>query len=184
MLRERKKKVSKIKRVIGLTLYYSIGKHLPESYSVLHFGARRFRAACAKLIFDQVGKEVNIEKNVFFGSGKDITIGDYSGIGINSKVQGPLDMGKHVMMGPDVLIYTRNHNMEDITRPMMFQGDSQALKVVIDDDVWIGARAVILPGVRIGKGSVIGACALVTKDVEPYSVVGGVPAKLIRKRND
>ena len=65
---------------------------------------------------------------------------------------------------------------------MRYQGGKEVAPVVIGDDVWIGSRVIILPGVKIGNGSVIGAGAVVTKDVEPYSVVGGVPAKLIRRR--
>jgi len=174
--------MSALKSKIGLILYYSIGKRLPESYGFFHLGSRRFRMFCVKMIFDKVGKDINIEKNVFFGSGKDIVIGDYSGLGINAKVQGPLSVGSHVMMGPDVIIYTRNHKFDDTKVPMMFQGDGEPEKVRIGNDVWIGARVVILPGVTIGDGVIIGACSLVTKDVMPYSIVGGVPAKVIKSR--
>lgn len=167
---------------LALVLYYGIGKKLPESQAKISLGAKGFRAFLCRFIFDHVGQKVNIEKNVFFGGGREITIGDYSGIGINARIQGPLDIGQHVMMGPEVIIYTRGHNYQDITKPMMTQGDSNPKKVIIEDDVWIGARAVILPGVTIGKGSIIGACALVTKDVLPYSIVGGVPAKVIGNR--
>ena len=65
---------------------------------------------------------------------------------------------------------------------MWQQGFTEVDPIVIEDDVWIGARVIILKGVTIGKGSIIGAGSVVTKDVEPYSIVGGNPAKLIRKR--
>jgi len=65
---------------------------------------------------------------------------------------------------------------------MIMQGEIRGLNPVIEDDVWIGRNAVIMPNVKIGKGSIIGAGAVVTKNVKAYSVVGGVPAKLIRKR--
>lgn len=65
---------------------------------------------------------------------------------------------------------------------MQEQGYTKPRPVVIDDDVWIGSRVTILPGVHIGKGSIIGAAAVVTHDVEPYTIVGGNPAKLIKKR--
>jgi len=171
-----------LKRTISLVLYYGIAKKLPESQATISLGARGFRGFLCENIFKSVGKNVNIEKNVFFGGGRDIVIGDESGIGTNAKIQGPLDIGKYVMMGPDVVIYTRNHNYTDLKTPMVHQGDSNPKKVVIKDDVWIGARVVILPGVTIGEGSIIGACALVTKDVKPYSIVGGVPAIVIGNR--
>lgn len=167
---------------LALSLYYGIAKKLPESQAAISLGAKGFRSFLCKHIFDEVGTNVNIEKNVFFGAGRNISIGDNSGIGINARIQGPLTIGKDVMMGPEVIIYTRGHNYSDISKPMMTQGDSEPLKVTIEDDVWIGARAVILPGVTIGKGSIIGACALVSKDVKPYSIVGGVPAKVIKMR--
>ena len=74
------------------------------------------------------------------------------------------------------------YNQEVRNIPMMEQGSTEPAPVVIGDDVWIGRRAIIMPGVRIGNGCVIGAGAVVTKDVPPYCVVGGVPAKIIKKR--
>ncbi len=105
-----------------------------------------FAIFLCKYIFDQIGAQVNIEKNVFFGSGRDISIGEQSGIGVNAWVQGPLHIGKYVMMGPDVLIYTKNHEYARTDIPMIHQGDTEPLPVVIEDDVWIGARVIILPG--------------------------------------
>ncbi|MDF1617246.1 DapH/DapD/GlmU-related protein [Petrocella sp. FN5] len=166
-----------------LMLYYLIGKRMPSSDGILTFGSKRIRAFLVKRIFDVVGQDVNIEKNVFFGKGRGISIGDRSGVGINARIQGPLSIGKYVMMGPDVIIYTRNHNIQNISIPMMDSGETPPKPVVIEDDVWIGARAIILPGIRIGQGAVIGAGAVVTKDVANYDIVGGVPAKIIGNRN-
>ncbi|PKM57898.1 MAG: acetyltransferase [Firmicutes bacterium HGW-Firmicutes-3] len=165
-----------------LVLYYAIGKRMPSSDGILTFGAKKFRAFLVKRIFDLVGQDVNIEKNVFFGKGSGISIGDRSGIGLNARIQGPLTIGKYVMMGPDVIIYTRNHDIQNISVPMIEGGETPPKAVVIEDDVWIGARAIILPGVRIGQGAVIGAGAVVTKDVGNYAIVGGVPAKIIGNR--
>lgn len=85
-------------------------------------------------------------------------------------------------MGPDVVIMTTAHAFENSEIPIRLQGALPINPIIIEDDVWIGTRVVILPGVKIGKGSVIGANSLVTKDVEPYSIMGGIPAKYIRKR--
>lgn len=85
------------------------------------------------------------------------------------------------MMGPDVVILTHTHNIERTDIPMGAQG-SRVAKVVIGNDVWIGMRSIIMPGVNIGNGVVIGAGAVVTKDIPDYAVVGGVPAKIIRFR--
>lgn len=85
------------------------------------------------------------------------------------------------MMGPEVIMYTSNHCFQDTNIPMRKQG-MEPLKKIIIDDVWIGARVIILLGVKIGIGSVIGAGAVITKNVLPYSIVGDVPAKVINKR--
>ena len=84
-------------------------------------------------------------------------------------------------MGPDVLILNSNHLYQNPNILIRKQGIVYA-RVVIEDDVWIGTRSIILPGVTIGKGSVIAAGSVVTKDVPPYNLVGGIPAKIIKKR--
>ncbi|MCT4542480.1 MAG: acyltransferase [Vallitalea sp.] len=171
-----------VKKKICLGIYYFIGKKMPESDSFISLGAKRFRRFLCKHIFDYASSTCNIEKGVFFGSGTSIKIGANSGIGINARIQGPLTIGENVMMGPDVIIYTKNHEISRTDIPMNSQGVTQPKEVIIKDDVWIGARVIILPGVCIGKGSIIGAGAVVTKDVENYSIVGGIPAKKIRTR--
>lgn len=80
------------------------------------------------------------------------------------------------------MIFHGDHEMSRRDIPMRLQGDSVSKPVVIGDDVWIGARSIILKGVHIGKGAVIAAGAVVTKDVPEYAIVGGVPAKVIKYR--
>lgn len=86
------------------------------------------------------------------------------------------------MMGPEVTIMTSSHNTLRTDIPMCKQGYLPKEKVIIKNDVWIGKRVVIMPGVTIGNGVIIGACAVVTKDVPDYAVVAGVPAKIIKYR--
>ena len=85
-------------------------------------------------------------------------------------------------MGPDVIIFSRNHNFKEKHKLIHEQGYTGQCTVIIEDDVWIGARVIILPGKIIGKGAVIGAGSVVTKDVAPYSVVAGNPARKISNR--
>jgi len=129
-----------------------------------------------------MGRGVNVEQKAFFGDGRNIRIGDYSGLGINCRLYGPVSLGKHVMMGPDVIIITSNHKSDRLDIPMTEQGGTGPDPVVIGDDVWIGTRVIILPGVTVGHGAVLAAGSVVTKDVQPYAIVGGNPAKLIRYR--
>lgn len=175
-----REKIMIIKRTLGKILYYSIGIRMPISYSKFSFGSRKLREICGKWMLDHCGVNVNIEKGALFEH--HIKLGDNSGIGIRSQIEDYVSIGNNVMMGPECMIFTRNHEFSDKTQPMCTQGFSEVHPVVIEDDVWIGARVIILPGVHVGRGSILGAGAVVTKDVEPYSIVGGNPAKLLKKR--
>ena len=170
--------------ILCLILYYALLKHLPSSVGTnpVKRLIRKLRSGVAGRCFESSAKNVNIEKNADFGSGGNISVGENSGIGINCKVRGPLTIGKNVMMGPDCVILTSTHNFERTDIPMNQQGFLPKRKVTIGDDVWIGARVIILPGISIGKGSIIGAGAVVTKDVPEYAVVAGIPAKLVKYR--
>ena len=170
----------KIRVIIGKMIYNTLGKHMPLSDGHFNFGSKKIRAFCGHLMLNHCGTNVNIEKGAQFSS--DISLGDNSGIGVNAYIASKVSIGNDVMMGPYCFIYTSNHKIDDITIPMWKQGFTEPKPVVIEDDVWIGARVTILPGVTVGKGSVIGAGSVVTHNVEPYSIVGGNPAKLIRKR--
>ena len=169
----------KIKLLLGRLLYLFVA-HLPASYFWINFGQKRLRAFCGKLILQKCGKNVNIEKGAVFSSS--VELGDFSGIGVRARIDGKVIIGKHVMMGPDVCIYVRNHAFDRTDITMDQQGFSDERPVVIGDDVWIGARVIILPGVRIGTGAVVGAGAVVTKDVPDYAVVGGNPARILKMR--
>ncbi|MCX8131260.1 MAG: acetyltransferase [Clostridia bacterium] len=174
--------MKRIMYYICLILYYFVARHLPGSDTVYSLGSKKIRRGICKQLFRKTGKNINIEHGAFFGSGRDIEIGDNSGLGVNCRVSGPLKIGDNVMMGPDVMIYTQNHNFDRTDIPMNSQGNSPKRDVVIGNDVWIGARSIILPGVKIGEGAIVAAGAVVTKDVEPYSIVGGNPARIIKFR--
>ena len=163
-------------------MYWFVAKQLPASTSPGGRAWRRIRAYVAAPLFARAGRDVNIERGASFGRGDKITIGDRSGLGINSRLDGPVNIGKDVMMGPDVMVYAHGHAFSDVTRPMIEQGFSEAAEVTIEDDVWIGARAILLPGVTIGRGSVVAAAAVVTKTVPPFSVVAGNPARVVKSR--
>lgn len=115
--------------------------------------------------------------------GYGLEIGDRSSIGAYCYVgcSGPIRIGADVMIGPGVTLIAENHVYDDVDLPMNQQG-VQNKGIVIEDDVWIGARSVILDGVNVGKGAIIAAGALVAKDVPSYTIVGGVPAKVISRR--
>lgn len=107
--------------------------------------------------------------------GRESLIGEYSII----RGQGGVTIGDRVFTSPFTQIIAVNHIFDDPERPFIHQGIT-AQGIVIEDDCWLGAGAVITDGVRVGKGSVVAAGAVVTKDVPPHSVVAGVPAKVIK----
>lgn len=110
----------------------------------------------------------------------DVIIGDYTRIGLHCTVIGPICIGNHVNLAQGIVVTALNHNFNDNTKRIDEQGVSTK-PVVIGDDVWIGANAVVLPGVTIGQHSVVAAGAVVTQDVPAYTVVAGVPAKVVKK---
>lgn len=171
-----------IKRKIGAILYYTVAQHLPPSYSGLRLGQTALRRFCGKLMLRSCGKKVNIEQKARFSSR--VSLGDYSGIGVNAKIYGTCTIGSYVMMGEDCTVITRNHCCDRTDIPMMEQGFEEERPVFIGNDVWIGDRVIILPGVHIGDGAVIAAGAVVTKDVPPCAIVGGVPARVLKYRGE
>ncbi|MCT4589776.1 MAG: acyltransferase [Carboxylicivirga sp.] len=113
------------------------------------------------------------------GVGK-IYIGDDTRIGLGSVLIGPVYVGNHVRLAQNVVISALNHNYQDIELPISKQGVNTS-EVYVGDETWIGANAVILPGVFIGKHCVIAAGSVVTKNVPSYSVVAGNPARVVKE---
>lgn len=110
----------------------------------------------------------------------DVIIGDHTRIGLHNTVIGPVTIGSNVNLAQGITVTALNHNFTDPQLRIDQQGVSTA-PVVIGDDVWIGANATVLPGVTIGNHCVVAAGAVVTKDVPPCTLVGGVPAKILKK---
>lgn len=142
----------------------------------------RFAAHGEKFWFDPMGQYTFSTISV----GDDVALGEGAYlIAIRSRIR----IGNHVMFGPEVTIRGGNHRTDVVGRFMKSIRDEEKrpeddLGVVIDDDVWVGTRAVILSGVRIGRGAVVGAGATVTRSVLPYAIVVGNPARLLRFRWD
>ena len=110
----------------------------------------------------------------------DVIIGDHTRIGLHNTIIGPVTIGNHVNLAQGITVTALNHNFSETGKRIDEQGVSTA-PIAISDDVWIGANAVILPGVTIGSHSVVAAGAVVTKDVPDGCVAAGVPAKIIKR---
>lgn len=152
-------------------------------YNLVVFKIARIRALFWGIFMKRVGRGVYIMEACKILNPTGIEIGDYSGINHHTDIggRGGLKIGNYVMIGPYSQIITALHKVNDWKKPISEQG-IYCNEVIIEDDVWIGTHVVILPKVKIGRGAVIGAGAVVTSDVAPYSIVGGVPAKLIKYR--
>jgi len=136
------------------------------------------------------GNNVSIHKNtiiectgVIRNLGVGLEIGDNVGIAQNCfiQVRGKVIIGNNVLFGPGVSVFSENHNFGDPDLPITVQGETRK-GVIIEDGVWIGTRAVILDGVRVSRNSIVAAGSIVSKDVPPYAIVGGVPAEIIKYR--
>lgn len=166
------------KAKIFYLLYSFFGKNLPVSRRCKL--AKKLRFYYAKNILKSIGKNVNIEKNAMFGP--KVSIGDNSGIGVDCELYGTVIIGNNVLMGPEVIFYTSNHVFKDKDKLIIEQGLTIEKPIIVEDDCWIGRRCIILPGVKIAKGTVIGAGSVVTKSFPEYSVIAGCPAKIISER--
>ena len=154
-------------------LYQHRGKH-----SVVHRSARMDTPPYRKF---SLGDYSVIESFACINNAVgDVIIGDHTRIGLHNTIIGPVTIGCHVNLAQGITVTALNHNFEASDKRIDEQGVSTT-PVTIEDDIWIGANAVILPGVTIGNHSVVAAGAVVTKDIPPHSLVAGVPAKIIKQ---
>lgn len=174
-----------MKRTFFLMLYYGFAFYLPNSYlPCLGKFFNAVRILLCKRIFKKCGMVSTINRGVYFGDGRDVEIGDYSGLGLNNHIPNNIKIGKYVMMGPDVYIVGNgeNHCYNRIDIPMCDQGKQIVNSTIIEDDCWIGARVIMTSGRHVSKGSIVAAGTVLTKDFDAFSIVGGNPAQLIKKR--
>ena len=168
-------------KLLVLFLYYTIGFLVPD----LAFPGGRFfnalRCLLLKAILVHFGNNNEVDSHVYIGDGSDVQIGNRCQINHNSSLTN-VKIGNFVMIGPEVVFLSQMHRTDSIQIPMIEQGKLNFKQTIVEEDVWIGQRAIIMPGINIGKGSIIGAAAVVTKDVPPYAVVGGIPARIIKRR--
>lgn len=161
-------------------LLQTVGGVLPESHHPLGLIGRKFRYWCTRHIASEIAPHVNIEKGASIQPG--VILKDWSNVGVNCIIGPETVIGRKVKMAPDCLIYTRNKKFDKEKKE--FYGYEDNKPVVIEDNCWIGARVIIVPGVTIGEGCVLAAGAVVSKDMPPYSVVAGNPAKVVKNLLD
>ena len=163
--------------------YLQVGKNfVVEDYAEI-MALSRQGIVCGDNV--TIGAFATIKPSGYYGRnlGEGLRIGDNSNIGRYSYVgcSGLITIGRNVMISPRVSLYAENHNFQDTERPMKEQGVTRE-SIKIEDDCWIASGAIILAGVTIGKGSIVAAGSVVTRDVPPFSIVAGSPARIIRSR--
>jgi len=131
----------------------------------------------------EVGKDSTIEDfSTISNVVGDVLIGDRTRIGIGDVVIGPVNIGNDVIFAQNVILSGLNHGYEDISIPIRLQ-KVETKPIIVEDEVWIGANAVVTAGITIGKHSIVAAGCVVVKDVPPYSIVGGNPGRLLKQYN-
>ena len=167
-----------MKKVL-FAIYLIFFKNTPEDYRPYALFFPWMRGVLVKAYIKQCGKRPRVKKGAEISP--NATIGDYSELGTRCMIQANVSIGNNVIMGPDVKIYSRNHQYDRLDIPIQQQGKNY-YKTTIANDVWIGANVIITAGCTIGNHVIIAAGAVVTKDVPDYAIVGGVPAKTIGTR--
>ena len=128
----------------------------------------------------------NVHKTFYMAGGcqisSDLISGAYVFIGSSCQIYSKVKIGDYTMLAPEVKIIGGDHKYDVVGLPMIFSGRDEQLETEIGKDVWIGSRSIIMRGVKIGDGAIIAANSVVSKDIEPYVIVGGSPAKFIKNR--
>ena len=144
---------------------------------------RRTRLDVAPWNKFELGEESTIEDFTAVNNGVgDVIIGDRTRIGLGNTIIGPAKIGNDVRLAQNVVLSGLNHNYECIDSPIHAQGVS-TMPIVIEDESWLGANVVVVPGVTIGKHSIVAAGSVVTKSMPPYSVIVGNPARVLKQYN-
>lgn len=176
--------MNRLNRTMALACYYGLGQFLPTKPFPGWRSAYAFRRLLVRRLFASCGHQVIVKGRARFGDGSSVRVGDRSQLGEGLRAENDIEIGSDVVMGPDVVIMSSSHAYDRLDVPVNRQGALAKAPVSIGDDVWIGTRVIILPGVRIGDQAVVGAGSVVTRDVPARAVVCGVPARVIKMRGE
>jgi acetyltransferase-like isoleucine patch superfamily enzyme len=150
------------------------------NYWLGNLPSRKIRMAYLKAYLATIGAGTSVQMSCRFLNGRKVHLGDRNVINFGCLLDGrkyEICIGSDVSIGPEATILTLGHD------PQSSNFEDKGGDVFIGNRVWIGYRAIILPGITIGEGAVVGAGSVVTKDVEPYAIVGGNPARFIKHRS-
>lgn len=169
-------------RNVLLIIYYFFIRQLPSSYFPLGRIFNSLRVGILKNIIT-IGEHNVIQTGFRFGMRDVLTIGSHCQINENVYIQSAR-IGNFVLIAQNVSMMAVTHKFDRTDIPMIKQGSTKADPVIIEDDVWIGRNVIVMPGIKIGKGAIVGAGAVVTKNIPSYAIAAGVPATVIRYRKE
>ena len=164
---------------IALFAYNIFGRILPRTSMPYSLGSKHIRSFLVERFIETCGSNLIVETGVLLSP--KIKIGDNCLIGENSHIRSNVTLGDDVLIAQNVSLISFAHNYDRVDIPIRLQGETFG-KIEIGNDVWIGVNAVVLADVKVGDHSIIAAGAVVSKDVPAWSIVGGVPAKVIKYR--
>ncbi len=169
--------------LFAILLYRSIGMRLPHTFWPGGMVFSYIRVLLLKGMGCCVGRRCEIEPNVDVGFRPNLKIGHHCQINQNIMMKS-VELGDYVMIAPGVVMLDRFHHFDRLDIPMAKQGESERKVIKIGNDVWIGQNAIIMPGLEIGDGVIVGAGSVVTKNIPAYAIVTGVPAQILKYRNE
>lgn len=170
-----------MKRTLCLLAYYGFATHLPDMSFPGGTLSTRLRAFLCRGFLASAGKEIDIRPGAFLADGRYLHMADRSSIGPGCRIYGAR-LGYGVIVGPHCVFFKENRAADDLSIPVGAHGTTPINLPVVEDLAWVGERVLVLQGRRIGKGAIVGAGAVVTRDVPPYAIVGGNPARVIGHR--
>ena len=169
-----------IKKICYL-FYLVFLKNTPEDYRPYAMFFPWLRSKFVSLYIQKAGIKPRVKKGAEISP--NATIGNRSELGTRCLIQANVHLGDDVIMGPDVKIYSRNHKFDRLDIPIGRQGKNY-YQTYIGNDVWLGANVIVTAGCKVGNHAIIAAGAIVTQDIPDYAIAGGVPAKIIKYRNE
>lgn len=172
-----------VSRVFWRIVYEWVARWLPDSIWFFPFNiiGPRLRFFCVRHFIEVCGRDVKVGPNVTIAFG--CKLGNNVTVNENCRLASTI-VEDHALIAPGLYAIMRNHEYKDIDIPIAEQGYYKETPPHIGQNVWIGAKVTLLPGIVIGEGAILAVGAVVTKDVPPFAIVGGVPAKIIRYRNE
>lgn len=170
-----------MKRTLCLLAYYGLAKHLPDSSLPGGGLSTVLRGLLCRGFIAGPGRKLHVRSDAFLADGRHLYMADRSSIGPGCRIYGAR-IGYGVVIGPHCVFFKENRAANDLDIPV---GDHDTTPInlpIVEDWAWIGERVLVLQGRRIGRGAIVGAGAVVTRDVAPFTIVGGNPARVIGHR--